>query len=117
VYQRRFYLDLTAGELRGEDRLTPTPRARSSGGRNFTPYALRFVLNPAVRALASQDGRSVLLRPEGPGGGWVLRNDVLMMTLETVPGEDRPHRVVVLRGQRRADSDARVRWKLSPAKA
>jgi uncharacterized heparinase superfamily protein len=117
VYQRRLYLDLTAGELRGEDRLTPTPRAQSSGGRNFTPYALRFVLNPAVRALASQDGRSVLLRPEGPGGGWVLRNDVLMMTLETVPGEDRPHRVVVLRGQRRADSDARVRWKLSPAKA
>lgn len=117
VHQRRLYLDLTAGELRGEDRLTPTARVQGPDRRHFTPYALRFVLNPAVRALASQDGRSVLLRPEGPGGGWVLRNDALLITLETVPGEDRPHRVVVLSGQRRADSGARVRWKLSPAKA
>jgi hypothetical protein len=75
------------------------------------------VLHPAVRALASQDGKSVLLRPEGAGGGWVLRNDALPITLESAPGETRPQRVVVLAGHRRADSGARIRWKLAPAKA
>jgi uncharacterized heparinase superfamily protein len=117
VHQRRLYLDLVAGELRGEDRLTPTAQAQGPDGRHFTPYALRFVLSPSVRALASQDGRSVLLRPEGAGGGWVLRNDTLPIILDSVPGEGRPHRVVVLSGLRRVDSGARVRWKLSPAKA
>lgn len=117
VHQRRLYLDLAAGELRGEDRLTPTALGQGPDRRHFTPYALRFVLHPSVRALTSQDGRSLLLRPEGAGGGWVLRNDALPITLETIPGEARPHRVVVLSGQRRADSGARVRWKLSPAKA
>jgi uncharacterized heparinase superfamily protein len=116
MHQRRLYVDVDAGELRGEDRLTPTSKAQGPDGRHFVPYALRFPLHAGVQALVSQDGKSVLLRPEGTTQGWILRNDALQMGLETVAGPDRPVRVLVLRGQRRADSGARVRWKLAPAR-
>lgn len=117
MHQRRLYLDVDPGELRGEDRLTPTSRAQGPDGRHFVPYALRFPLHPGVQALVSQDQKSVLLRPEGASEGWVLRNDVLPIALESRPGGPRPGLMLVLRGQRRADSGARVRWKLAPARA
>ena len=66
-----------------------------------------------VSALVSQDRRSVLLRREGEAGGWTLRNDALDIALE--PRAMGPGLQLVLRGQRRADSGARVRWKLAPA--
>ena len=116
MHQRRLYLDLEAGELRGEDRLTPTSRAQGPDGRHFVPYALRFQLHPGVNALVSQDRRSVLLRVEGEAGGWTLRNDALDIEIEATPGGGRRARQLVLRGQRRADSGARVRWKLSAAR-
>lgn len=108
MHQRRLYVDLRAGELRGEDRLTPTAKAQGPDGRHFVPYALRFPLAHGVRALVSQDRKSVLLRVEGAHEGWVLRNDALDIELEAGG-------VLTLRGQRRADSGARVRWKLAPA--
>jgi uncharacterized heparinase superfamily protein len=108
MHQRRLFVDLRAGELRGEDRLTPTARAQGPDGRHFVPYALRFPLAHGVRALVSQDRKSVLLRVEGSHDGWVLRNDALPIELEAGG-------VLTLRGQRRADSGARVRWKLAPA--
>jgi hypothetical protein len=37
------------------------------------------------------------------------------MDLEPAPRSDRPGQQLVLRGQRRADSGARVRWRLSQA--
>jgi uncharacterized heparinase superfamily protein len=114
VHQRRLYLDLDAGELRGEDRLTPTAKAQGPDGRHFVPYAVRFPLHHGVQALVSQDRRSVLLRPSGGGGGWILRNDALDVTLEPMVGGRGLQ--LVLRGQRRADSGARVRWKLAPAR-
>lgn len=116
IHQRRLYLDLEAGDLRGEDRLTPTARAQGPDGRHFVSYALRFQLHPGVRALVAQDRRSVLLRIPGEAEGWVLRNDLLDMDLEPAPRSDRPGQQLVLRGQRRADSGARVRWRLSPAR-
>jgi cytochrome c553 len=106
LHQRRLYLDLEAGDLRGEDRLTPTARAQGPDGRHFVSYALRFQLHPGVRALVAQDRRSVLLRIPGEAEGWVLRNDVLDMDLEPSPRSDRPGQQLVLRGQRRADSGA-----------
>lgn len=115
MHQRRLYLDLRAGELRGEDRLTPTARAQGPDGRHFVPYALRFPLAPGVRALVSQDRRSVLLRVEGVNEGWILRNDTLDIALEPLARRGRPGSQLVLTGQRRADSGARVRWKLAPA--
>lgn len=114
MHQRRLYIDTEAGELRGEDRLTPTARAQGPDGRHFVPYALRFPLHQGVQALVSQDKRSVLLRLPGPGPGWILRNDMLDIALEPLAG--RPGAQLVLRGQRRADSGARVRWKLAPAR-
>ncbi|MEW5684105.1 MAG: heparinase II/III family protein [Pseudomonadota bacterium] len=114
MHQRRLYIDTEAGELRGEDRLTPTAKAQGPDGRHFVPFALRFPLHAGVQALVSQDKRSVLLRLPGPGTGWILRNDVLDIVLE--PLEGRPGAQLVLRGQRRADSGARVRWKLAPAR-
>lgn len=116
MHQRRLYLDLLAGELRGEDRLTPTARAQGPDGRHFVPYALRFPLAAGVRALVSQDRRSVLLRVEGASEGWILRNDVLDIAIEPLMRGRRPASQLVLRGQRRADSGARVRWKLAPAR-
>lgn len=115
MHQRRLYLDTEAGELRGEDRLTPTAKAQGPDGRHFVAYELRFPLHPGVHALVSQDRRSVLLRIEGAHAGWVLRNDVLDIALEPAPGDARPAQQLVLTGQRRADSGARVRWKLAPA--
>ena len=117
MHQRRLYLDLEAGDLRGEDRLTPTARAQGPDFRHFIPYALRFQLHPGVSALVSQDRRSVLLRLEGEAGGWTLRNDALDIAIEPAPRLDRPGQQLVLRGQRRADSGARVRWRLSPARS
>ena len=118
-HQRRLYLDVEAGELRGEDRLTPTARAQGPDGRHFVPFVLRFHLAPGVRALVSQDKRSVLLRPEGDSAGWRLLNDALDIEIEPSvrleAGRRRPAQQLVLRGQRRADSGARVRWKLSSA--
>ena len=116
MHQRRLYLDLEAGDLRGEDRLTPTAKAQGPDGRHFVPFALRFQLHPGVSALVSQDRRSVLLRIEGQSGGWTLRNDALDIEIEPAPRDDRPGQQLVLRGQRRADSGARVRWRLSPAR-
>ncbi|WP_293898453.1 heparinase II/III family protein [Phenylobacterium sp.] len=115
MHQRRLYLDLDGGELRGEDRLTPTAKVQGPDGRHFVPYALRFQLHAGVRAQVSQDRRSVLLRREGDPGGWTLRNDALDIALE--PRAHGPGLQLVLRGQRRADSGARVRWKLAPATA
>lgn len=117
MHQRRLYLDLEAGDLRGEDRLTPTARAQGPDGRHFVPFTLRFQLHPGVSALASQDRRSVLLRLEGEAGGWTLRNDAFDIAIEPAPRADRPGQQLVLRGQRRADSGARIRWRLSPARA
>lgn len=117
LHQRRLYVDTAAGELRGEDRLTPTARIQGPDGRHFVAYALRFELASGVSVLVSQDRRSVLLRREGEAGGWVLRNDALEIAVEPSPRPGRPGQHLVLRGQRRADSGARVRWKLAPATA
>lgn len=114
LHQRRLYLDTTTGELRGEDRLTPTAKAQGPDGRHFVPYAIRFLLDPEISALVSQDKRSVLLRTPGRSKGWILRNDAVTVEVGPVPGDDRPTSEIVLRGLRRADSGARVRWKLSP---
>lgn len=114
MHQRRLYLDTLAGELRGEDRLTPTARAQGPDGRHFVSYAVRFPLHHGVQALVSQDRKSVLLRPPSGSEGWVLRNDALDIVLEPLAAGRGLQ--LVLRGQRRADSGARVRWKLAPAR-
>ncbi len=122
-HARRLFLDAENGELRGEDRFTPVPkrRAKATDGRRFVPFVVRFQLHPQVSAVVARDRRSVLLKVEGDETAWRLRNDAIDVVLEpSVYHQDgRAWRTqqVVLRGQVRLDTGARVRWKLSPAEA
>ena len=110
---RRLFLDTTAGELRGEDVLTPVGRPRAP-----TRFAIRFHLAPDVAAQLSADGKSVLLRPAGARGhGWRLRGDSAAIELGPSvafeAGEGRSAQAVTLLGLATPAEGARVRWKLS----
>jgi uncharacterized heparinase superfamily protein len=116
IHERRLFLDALADELRGEDRLAPI------GGRPLSgaPYAVRFHLHPDVRAALARDGRSVLLT--GPSErGWWFRNDSADVRLEPSAhfdgGLPRRSTQIVLRGEARGGTGARVRWKLAPAES
>jgi uncharacterized heparinase superfamily protein len=116
VHERRLYLDTTADELRGEDRMTPQPGIRVRP--LAAPYAVRFHLYPGLQVSLARDRRSVLLR--GPSGrGWWLRNDAAEVSIEPSihfeAGAPRKAAQVVLRGVARTDGLTRVRWKIAPA--
>jgi uncharacterized heparinase superfamily protein len=107
---RRLYLDMAAGDLRGEDALTPVGRRRQSG-----ELTIRFHLAPDVAAQLAVDGRSALLRP-GVGAGWRLRSDAEAMRL--APGliyeDGAPRMIQVLMLTGLATSEGvRVRWRLT----
>ena len=110
--QRRLFLDIAAGELRGEDALTPVGRPRQGP----TDFAIRFQLAPGVSAQIANDGRSALIRPAG-GAGWRLRSDAADTRLEPSvaydAGEARAVQALVLAGLASPAEGARVRWKLS----
>lgn len=118
-HDRRLYLDVATGELRGEDALTPLRPRGGPEGRRFVPFVVRFHLHPQVSALVAQDRMSVLLKIEGQSTGWWLRNDALDVALEPSTfheeGLARQSQQIVLRGQARLDAGARLRWKLSAA--
>lgn len=121
-HDRRLYLDLAADELRGEDRFVPTgPEPTTPEGRRFIPFMVRFHVSPNVQASLARDGKSVLLKTEGEGNGWWLRNDAREVALESSvcfeDGQARRSQQIVLRGQARLDSGAKVRWKLAAAEA
>ncbi len=121
VHHRRLYLDTATGELRGEDRFAPARPVSGAAGRRFIPFVVRFHLAPGVSALVSRDRRSVLLKLGDDEAGWQLRNDALDAAIEPSlhheDGQPRRTQQIVLRGQARADSGARIRWKLAPAPA
>jgi len=111
---RRLFLDTVAGELRGEDALTPIGRPRGEPAS----FAIRFHLAPDVTAQLSADGKSALLRPNAiRGAGWRLRGDSAGMELARgvafENGEARATQVLTLVGLAAPASGARVRWKLS----
>ncbi|RAK57367.1 heparinase II/III family protein [Phenylobacterium deserti] len=118
-HERRLYVDVAADELRGEDRFSPTGAAPGPDGRRFIPFMVRFHLAPGVQAQVARDKKSVLLKPEGGDAGWWLRNDALEVAIEPSVhyerGMPRRSQQIVLRGQARLESGARVRWKLSQA--
>ncbi len=110
---RRLFLDTAAGELRGEDVLTPIGRPREAAR-----FAIRFHLDPDVAAQLSADGKSVLLRPAGVRGhGWRLRGDSAAIELSPSvafeAGAGRAAQVATLLGMAGSPDGARVRWKLS----
>lgn len=115
IHERRLFLDTAGDELRGEDRLR-AQREDGTGGRRIAQFAVRFHLQPGVRAEVADDQRSVLLT--GPSGeGWRLRSDASEMTLEPSMhlSGGRPRRTsqIVLRGLIRSDRTGRIRWKVS----
>ncbi|MET3526511.1 heparinase II/III family protein [Phenylobacterium koreense] len=119
-HERRLYLDIAADELRGEDALVPVdPQGQGEEGRRFIPFKIRFQVHPDVSASLARDGKSVLLRAAEDDHGWWLRNDAQSADIETSvyfqDGKARRAQQVVLRGQARAESGARVRWKLTSA--
>jgi uncharacterized heparinase superfamily protein len=109
---RRLFLDMAAGELRGEDLITCL--GRPLGER--LGYVVRFHLSPGVAASIAADGKSALLRPAG-GAGWRLRSDSAGVRLDPSAafedGEARATQVLSLVGLVLAPDGARVRWKLS----
>ncbi len=119
-HERRLYLDLVADELRGEDMLAPVkPGEMGQAGRRFIPFKVRFHVHPDVSASLARDGKSVLLRSGEDDHGWWLRNDAHSADIETgvyfQDGKPRRTQHIVLRGQARADSGAKLRWKLASA--
>jgi uncharacterized heparinase superfamily protein len=119
IHDRRLYLDLAAGELRGEDAFRPEVEGPPADGpRRYLPFHVRFHLHPDARASLARDGKSVLLK--GPSDqGWWLRNDALEVSVEPSAhfenGRPRRSSQVVLTGQVRDDIGGRIRWKLSRA--
>lgn len=119
-HERRLYLDLAADELRGEDRFTPVGDAASGeDARRFIPFVARFHVHPEARASLARDGKSVLIKPEGEDTGWWLRNDAMEVSIEASvvfqDGQARRTSQIVLRGQVRQETGARLRWKLAAA--
>jgi len=120
-HERRLYLDLAADELRGEDRFVPARPGADLGepGRRFIPFAVRFHVHPDVKASLARDGKSVLLRAGDEEHGWWLRNDAQDASVEPSvffhEGQPRRTQQIVLRGQARMATGARIRWKLAAA--
>lgn len=119
-HERKLFLDLNADELRGEDALVAVqPGQGGEAGRRFIPFTSRFHVHPDVSASLARDGKSVLLRAHEGEPGWWLRNDAQSADIETSvyfqDGKPRRSQQIVLRGQARADSGARLRWKFTAA--
>ncbi|KQW69199.1 hypothetical protein ASE17_12870 [Phenylobacterium sp. Root77] len=119
-HERRLYLDLAADELRGEDMLIAAKDGdMGEAGRRFIPFKVRFHVHPDVSASLARDGKSVLLRTSDDDHGWWLRNDAQSADIETSVyfqgGKPRRAQQIVLRGQARAESGAKVRWKFASA--
>jgi uncharacterized heparinase superfamily protein len=113
IHERRLFLDTAADELRGEDRVRP--QGEGVNGRRIAQFAVRFHLQPGVRAEVIEDHRAVLLK--GPSGvGWLLRSDASEVTLEPslhlTRGRPRRTSQIVLHGLIRADRTGRIRWKM-----
>jgi uncharacterized heparinase superfamily protein len=106
LQERRLFVDVSADELRGEDRFTPT-----AGQPTQKPYAVRFHLADGVTAADGPDSRSLRLRTGG-GQVWILRSDAEATSVE--PASDARAGAIVMRGHVQPQGGARLRWKLSP---
>jgi uncharacterized heparinase superfamily protein len=113
-HHRNLYLDLSAGELRGEDRFVPLIGA--SPKRRARQFAVHFHVDPAVQVTRSEDGKSFIM--ELPSGRkFCLQTDALDTYLEASDIHEQdvtwPTSQIVLCGPiSEQDNGARVRWKL-----
>jgi uncharacterized heparinase superfamily protein len=108
IHHRRLYLSANGEDLRGEDRFT-------GDAATHPAFTLRFHLHPDVKAMAAQDGRTVVLRlPKG--GGWRLRCAGAELALEPSiylgqPGQVRRSQQIVLNGEL-GSGETTVKWAL-----
>jgi uncharacterized heparinase superfamily protein len=121
-HRRRLYVDNAADELRGEDRFVPVGTTeRNQSPRQFVPFIVRFHVHPDVQVTLAQDRHSVLLRAGARDSGWWLRNDAGEVEIEPSvhfhEGQARRTSQIVLRGQVRIETGAKIRWKLVGADA
>jgi uncharacterized heparinase superfamily protein len=121
-HRRRLYIDNVADELRGEDRFVPVGSTeRNQSPRQFVPFIVRFHVHPDVQVTLAQDRHSVLLRAGAKDSGWWLRNDAGEVEIEPSvhfhEGQPRRTNQIVLRGQVRVETGAKIRWKLVGADA
>ncbi|HEY2131952.1 MAG TPA: heparinase II/III family protein [Acetobacteraceae bacterium] len=105
VHRRRLYMSESGEDIRGEDAVEAS---------SPQPYTVRFHLHPGVDASVQQDGEAVLLRLPG-GGGWRLRADGALISLEEsiyLGGvEPRRGEQVVLTGYQ--DGPQQVKWAIT----
>jgi uncharacterized heparinase superfamily protein len=105
IHRRRLYLSESGEDIRGEDAVEASAPQ---------PYTVRFHLHPSVDASVQQDGEAVLLRLPS-GGGWRLRADGALISLEEsiYLGGPEPRRSeqVVLIGYH--DGPQQVKWAIT----
>jgi uncharacterized heparinase superfamily protein len=108
-HERRLFLAPDGGDLRGEDWFVAE---RQSAHLDQLPYALRFHLHPAVKAIASKDGASVMLQlPNKAGWTFTVRGGVLRLEDSVyLPGRVQPRRSqqIVVRGV--VGRPGRINW-------
>ena len=107
THRRRLYLDVTGGELRGED---------IAVGEGTQAFALRFHLHPAVAAEPREDGRRVTLElPDGRQ--WSFHADRTMQLEDSIyrdpNGALQATRQIAILGET-AGNATTIKWKLAP---
>ena len=99
----------SGGDFRGEDWFVAE---RQSAHLDQLAYALRFDLHPAVKAIASKDGASVMLQlPNKAGWTFTVRGGVLRLEDSVyLPGRVQPRRSqqIVVRGV--VGRPGRINW-------
>lgn len=123
THQRRFYIDASGDDIRGEDLMLQ----EGDGIRPPRGFALRFHLHPTVQASLVQNGNAVLLRlPSGTGWRLIAEGGTVSLAESVYLGGNdeirRSEQVVVSGAFDPADEDgivAQVKWALKkvPKKA
>ena len=108
-HERRLFLAPDGGDLRGEDWFVAE---RPSAQLDQLSYAVRFHLHPAVKAIASKDGTSVMLQlPSKAGWTFTVRGGTLRLEDSVyLPGRAQPRRSqqIVVRGV--VGRPGRINW-------
>ena len=117
VHRRQLVLTADGRELRGEDALLPTGRARRV--ERATPFALRFHLGAGVEAARTADGQAAILRTPS-GAIWQFRTRAEALEIEDsvwidADGRFVPTQQIVVSGTAAAGG-ASVAWALRRAR-
>jgi uncharacterized heparinase superfamily protein len=108
IHERRWFVSHDGNDIRGEDRLVPNE------GRAPQPFAIRFHLHPAVKAMRLPDGRAIVLTLPS-GATWRFGADSPLDIADSVylgTGDAiRKTQQILIAGTTRAEPAA-VKWAL-----